>query len=239
MARAHNAARTRPMMKTLLCVGLPSGGDAGQQNGVVHGRHEGERGGGDGRPEHPAADDGPGHGDLDALPDFVGAVAGEEALQGEVVSAEDRGVDDLVDADLRGECQELAGVVEVTGDEEEPGRKRAICQPFVRPRGFAEQGGGGARWGARAYHLKMMIEDPALIAKTLRKAGCTGAAGVGAVAAELMAFCDSCRRRAVVLKLDLKEKLAERLAGFKKSCCEGGVDMCRRWARKRLDANLP
>lgn len=90
---------------------------------MVRGRDEGERGGGDGRPEQPAADDGPGHGDPDALPDLAGAVTGQDALHGEVVGAEDGGVDDLVDADLGDERQELVGVVEVASDEEEPGRK--------------------------------------------------------------------------------------------------------------------
>lgn len=100
---------------------LPSGGDTGQCYRLVHGRHESEGGSRDGRPEHPAADDGAGHGDLDALPDLVGAVSGEETLHGEVVGAKDWGVDNLVDANLGDECEEFVGVVEVAGNEEEPG----------------------------------------------------------------------------------------------------------------------
>lgn len=101
-------------------VGLPPGGNASQQDGVVHGRDQGERGGGNGRPEHPAADDGSGHSNFDTIPNLCGAVTGEETLKGEVVGAEDRGVDDLVDTDFCDECQKLVGIVKITCDEKKP-----------------------------------------------------------------------------------------------------------------------
>lgn len=74
-------------------VGLPSRGNTGQHNGLVHSRNDGKCSGGDGRPEHPAADEGLGHGDLNTLPNLVSAVTGEKALHGEVVGAKDRGVE--------------------------------------------------------------------------------------------------------------------------------------------------